>query len=66
MTNKEAIDTTENFIVDLEASDIPIYADEKEALEKLIQTARKYDALIASDKNYTYEDLINVALREIK
>jgi hypothetical protein len=64
MTNKEAINTTENFIADLEASDIPIYADEREALEKLIQTAREYDALIASDKNYMYEDLMNMALRE--
>lgn len=64
MTNKEAIEITKQFIADLEASDIPIYTDEREALEKLIQTAREYDALIASDKNYMYEDLINMALRE--
>jgi hypothetical protein len=64
MTNQEAIRTTKEFIADLEASDVPIYANEREALEKLIQTAREYDALIASDKNYTYEDLINMTLRE--
>ena len=39
MTNKEAIKTTEQFIADLEASDVPIYNDEREALEKLMNTA---------------------------
>lgn len=36
MTNQEAIKTTEKFITDLEASDIPIYADEKELMDKTI------------------------------
>lgn len=45
ITNQEAIKTTEKFITDLEASDIPIYADEREALEKLINTAKEYDVL---------------------
>ena len=45
MTNQEAIKTTEKFITDLEASDIPIYADERKALEKLINTAKEYDVL---------------------
>ena len=40
MTNQEAIRTTKQFIADLEASDIPIYANEREALEKLINTAK--------------------------
>lgn len=39
MTIKEAIKTTKEFISDLGASDIPIYADEREALEKLMNTA---------------------------
>ena len=42
MTNKEAIKTTKQFIADLEASDIPIYTDEREALEKLMSTAEVF------------------------
>ena len=42
MTNQEAINTTKEFIADLEACDIPIYADEREALEKLISTAEVF------------------------
>lgn len=45
MTNQEAIKTTEKFITSLEASDIPIYTDERKALEKLINTAKEYDVL---------------------
>lgn len=42
MTNQKAIEVTRFFIADLEASDIPIYADEREALEKLISTAEVF------------------------
>ena len=40
MTNKEAIEIVENLIDDLATSDIPIYDNEREALEKLINTAK--------------------------
>ena len=59
MTNQEAI-TILNDIID---SDI-LYSYEQDALNQLIKTAREYDALIASGKHYTYEDLMNMALRE--
>ena len=39
MTIEEAIKTTKEFISDLGASDIPIYDNEREALEKLINIA---------------------------
>ena len=42
MTNQEAIRTTKQFIADLEASNIPIYADEREALETLINIAEVF------------------------
>lgn len=40
MTNQEAIRITKQFIADLEASDVPIYDNERKALEKLINTAK--------------------------
>lgn len=46
MTNKEAIEITKQFIADLEASDIPIYADEKEALETLINIAEVFTHIV--------------------
>jgi flagellar biosynthesis regulator FlbT len=61
MTNKEAIEIVNNLII---LNKDEFYPDELEAFEKLMQTARDYDALIASDKNYTYEDVMNMALRE--
>lgn len=48
MTNQEAINTTKKFISDLEVCDIPIYANEKEALEKLISIAKEYDVLLTN------------------
>lgn len=39
MTIEEAIKTTKEFISELGACDIPIYDNEREALEKLINTA---------------------------
>lgn len=45
MTNKKAIKTMQQFITNLELCDIPIYANEREALEKLISTAEEYDVL---------------------
>lgn len=54
MTNQEAIRTTKNFIADLEASDIPIYADEREALEKLMSTAEVF-MRIAEKNGYEVE-----------
>lgn len=61
MTNQEAIEIINNLII---LNKDEFYPDELEAFERLIQTAKAYDALIASDKHYTYEDLINVAMRE--
>lgn len=46
MTNQEAIKITQLFIDNLKACDIPIYADEKEALEKLMSTAKDYDTIM--------------------
>jgi hypothetical protein len=46
MTNQEAIRITRLFIADLEASDIPIYADEKEALETLINIAEVFMSIL--------------------
>ena len=63
MTNQEAIKIVEDMIESMNDIDV-LYAYEQDALNQLIKTAKKYDALIASDKNYTYEDLINMALRE--
>lgn len=45
MTNQEAIKITQLFIDNLKACDIPIYANEREALKKLISTAEEYDVL---------------------
>ena len=42
MTNKKAIKTMQQFITNLELCDIPIYANEREALEKLISTAEEF------------------------
>lgn len=63
MTNKEAIKIVEDMIESMNDIDV-LYAHEQDALNQLIKTAKEYDALIASDKNYTYEDVINMALRE--
>ena len=65
MTNNEAIKIIENMVETLAYyDDIVLYDYEEDAIEQLIKTAKAYDALIASDKNYTYEDLINVAMRD--
>ena len=65
MTNNEAIKIIENMVETLAYyDDIVLYDYEEYAIQQLIKTAKAYDALIASDKNYTYEDLINVAMRE--
>lgn len=48
MTNQEAINTTKEFITSLEACGIPIYADEREALEKLMSIAKEYDVLLTN------------------
>ena len=65
MTNNEAIKIIENMVETLAYyDDIVLYDYEEDAIEQLIKTAKAYDALIASDKHYTYEDLINVAMRE--
>lgn len=64
MTNQEAIKIVEDMMFNMSAEGLRISRDEDEAVEKLIQTAREYDALIASGKHYTYEDLMNMTLRE--
>ena len=46
MTNEKAIEIMQNFIANLEACDIPIYAEEREAIEKLIRTAENFDTLL--------------------
>ena len=33
-------------------------------LELLVQTAKDYKALVANGKDYTYDDIMNVAMRE--
>lgn len=63
MINQEAIKIVEDMIESMNGIDV-LYAYEQDALNQLIKTAREYDALIASGKHYTYEDLINMALRE--
>ena len=65
MTNNEAIKIVENMVETLTSIDeIFLYDYEEDAIEQLIKTAKTYDALIASGKHYTYEDIMNVAMRE--
>jgi len=46
MTNKEAIEIVESMMFNMGAEGIRISRNEDEAIEKLIQTAKDYDALM--------------------
>ena len=65
MTNNEAIKIVEN-MVDILTSidDMFLYDYEEDAIQQLIKTAKAYDALIASGKHYTYDDILNMSMRE--
>lgn len=65
MTNNEAIKIVENMVEILTSiDDVFLYNYEEDAIEQLIKTAKAYDALIASGKHYTYDDILNMSMRE--
>ena len=65
MTNNEAIKIVEDMVENLSYyDDIVLYDYEEDAIQQLIKTAKAYDALIASGKHYTYDDILNMTMRE--
>lgn len=65
MTNQEAIKIGEDIIVNMRNHSWSEFENQDfEAIQQLIQTAKAYDALIASGKHYTYDDILNMSMRE--